>query len=249
MKKPRRSHNRRDSFTLAELLVAVTITALIVTLLGRVLVSTTAVWQLAGQRIDAFRDARAALQLMTNDFSRAHINGDAQMLNLSNYSADKSYAMEAYAVTPSKNGGKSDLCTVGYYLDWDGATKTYSLRRFFKESNTTVVSLAKSPPDFGVLYDRTKGTTPETIASYVWDLELRPGEGANAVALGGDPSTKWNWVEIRFKAMSVKAGRKLQSISTVNQAAWADPTSVVYKTFILPNEQQFVTRVSLFQNQ
>ncbi len=240
---------RASGFTLVELLVAVAITAVLVALLGRVLVATTDVYRIADQKMDAFRDAKAALQLMTNDLGRADISGNAQFLNLANYSPDSSYAMEAYAVFPAKNKGKSDLCSVGYYLDWDSTSKTYSLRRFFKDSDTTATSLAKASPDFGALYDRTTGTTPETIASYVWDLELRPGEGMNAVTLGSDPPSKWNWVEIRFKAMSVKAGRKIQQVGAVDKLTWADPTSAAYRRYILPDEQQFVTRVSLLQNQ
>lgn len=240
---------RKYGFTLLELLIAAAITAFIVALLGRVLVATTAIYQTADQRMDAFRDAKAALQMMTADLSRADINGDPQMLNLANPGGGSSYANEAYAVTPIKNKGKSDLCTVAYYVDWDASAKAYSLRRFFKDSDITVTSLAKSPPDFATLYDRNKNTTPETIASYVWDLEITPGQGANPVSLGSLSSPQWNWIEIRFKAMSVKAGQKLRSIAAIQQATWANPASTEYQKYILPNEQQFVTRVSLFQTQ
>jgi type II secretory pathway pseudopilin PulG len=240
-----RTEHHRRAFTLVELLVAMGITIVIVAMLGRVLVATTSVYRIADQRMDAFRDAKAALQLMTTDLSRANVNGDAQMLNLSNYTAD--YAKEAYAVTPIKNKGKSDLCAVGYYLDWDASSKTYSLRRFVKNSDTTAASLA--PPNFGVLYDRTSGTTPETIASYVWDLELRPGQAQDPIAPSAVSSNQWKWIEIRFKAMSVKAGRTIKAVSVVTQSTWDDPTTAEYKTYILPNEQQFVTRVSIFQTQ
>jgi type II secretory pathway pseudopilin PulG len=244
-----RASHRIGGFTLVELLLAIAITLVLVALLGRVLVATTSVYQIADQKMDAFRDAKAALQMMANDLGRADISGNEGFLNLSQFSSDNSYAMEAYAVFPAKNSGKSDLCSVGYYLDWDGTSKTYSLRRFFKNSDIVAPSLAKTSPDFGAAYDRTTGTTPETIASYVWDLEIRPGEGQNTVLLGTDLASKWNWVEIRFKAMSVKAGRKLQQVGAVGKSTWDDPSSAEYRRFILPNEQQFVTRVSLLQNQ
>jgi len=245
----RNHHSKRRAFTLLELLISVAITVAIVAMLGRVLVATTTIYQTADQRMDAFRDAKAALQLMTRDLSQANINGDPKMLNLAQYSSDGSYAKEAYAITPIKNKGKSDLCSVGYYLDWDSSSKTYSLRRFAKDSDTIIGSLAKTPPDWAALYDRTNGTTPETIASYVWDLQLRPGQGVNAVKPALVPTNQWNWLEIRFKAMSVKAGQKLKVLSAVTQATWNDPTSIEYRKYILPNEQQFVTRVSLFQTQ
>jgi type II secretory pathway pseudopilin PulG len=251
MSDPRNTGSGQKAFTLAELLVATSITIIMIALLGRVLIASTAVWLLADQRVDAFRDARAALQLMTNDLSRANINGDARMLTLSNYATDNSYAKEVYVIVPTKNRGKSDLCAVGYYLDWDGTSRTYSLKRYLKDSDTTLSSLAKSSPDFTTLYSHNQvgNNTSETLASYVWDLRISPGELADPITVNADPSSKWQWVEIRFKAMSVKAGRKLQSNPAISQATWADPTSTAYKNNILPSEQQFVTRVPLQQNQ
>ncbi len=244
MKRPR----CQSAFTLVELLIATAITTILVVMLGQTLATTTSVYSLADQRMDAFRDAKASLQLMTTDFSRANLNGDPQMMTLAN-SPSNTYATEAYAVAPVKNKGKGDLCAIGYYLDWDGGSKTYSLRRFIKNSDVTATSLAKSPVDFGTLYDRTNNANPENIASYVWDLEFRPGQGQNMAALGSTNSQQWNWIEIRFKAMSVKAGRKIAKIGAISKSTWDDPSTPEYKRYILPNEQQFVTRVSLFQTQ
>lgn len=243
-----KNNRAQTAFTLVELLVAMAITILIVAFLGRVLISTTTVWQLSGERIDTFRDARSALQLMTNDLTRANVNGDGGMLTLANVPGGADYATEAYAVFPTKNNGKSDLCATGYYLDWDNGSKTFSLRRFFKNSDSTTPSLAKSSVDFATLYDRTQGTTPETIASYVWALEIRPGIGANKVA-PSTSSTSWQWLEVRFKAMSVNAGRKIGVISSIGKTTWGDPSLADYRRFILPNEQQFVTRIQILQKQ
>src|SRR5256885_53021 len=100
-----------SGFTLAELIIATAITGLIVILLGQIFSSASAMWRLGGERIDAFRDARSALQLMAADLARANINGDAQMIKLIP-STDGTYAIEADAITPLKNTGKSDLCAV-----------------------------------------------------------------------------------------------------------------------------------------
>src|SRR5437660_5218453 len=56
-------------FTLAELLIATGITAIIVVLLGTMLGSLLNTASRANQRIDAFREARAALQMIERDFS------------------------------------------------------------------------------------------------------------------------------------------------------------------------------------
>src|SRR5437762_3412776 len=60
---------REGGFTLAELLIATGITAIIVVLLGTMLGSLLNTASRANQRIDAFREARAALQMMERDFS------------------------------------------------------------------------------------------------------------------------------------------------------------------------------------
>src|SRR5436309_5179617 len=56
-------------FTLAELLIATGITAIIVVLFGAMLGSLLNTASRANQRIDAFREARAALQMIERDFS------------------------------------------------------------------------------------------------------------------------------------------------------------------------------------
>src|SRR5215469_2149056 len=56
-------------FTLVELLIATVITVIIVVLLGTMLGSVLDTASRANQRIDAFRDARAALQMIERDFS------------------------------------------------------------------------------------------------------------------------------------------------------------------------------------
>jgi prepilin-type N-terminal cleavage/methylation domain-containing protein len=241
------SFRSRAGFTLVELLIATAITALIVVMLGQVFSSAAAMWQAADQRIDVFRDARAALQLMAADLGRAHITANSNMLKLAQVSSDGTYAAEADAVAPIKNFGKSDLCTVEYYLTWNGTTKTYSLVRRIKDSDATIALLRNPTPDFGIVYDKGSGAE-DVLAAPVWSLEFRPGETDNVVTPATDSPAKWRWLEIRFKAMSVNSARKLKSMSGIDQPTWADPSSTVYKTVILPYEQQFVTRVALEQN-
>ena len=56
-------------FTLVELLIAAAITVVIVVMLGLMLGSLMSSASHASQRVDAFRDARAALQMMERDLS------------------------------------------------------------------------------------------------------------------------------------------------------------------------------------
>jgi type II secretory pathway pseudopilin PulG len=235
----------RGSFTLVELLVAITITVLIVTLLSTVFTAAGKQWRASDQRIDSFRDARAALQVIARDLGRADTNGDPQMLTLSDIDSTSNYAKEAFAVTPIPNDGKSDLCAVGFYCTWDAASKTYTLKRLFRNSNVAVISLAKATPDFPTLFTKA-APDEEDLASCAWDLRFAPGTTYDPEKPATNPSTKWRWLEVRFKSMSAEAARKLQNMN-VTQATWADPADPIYKTAITPHEQQFVTRVILQQ--
>lgn len=221
------------------------ITTVIMVLLFRVFASAANQWQVADQRIDAFRDARAALRLMTRDLGRACINGDPQMLTLANFDSTDTYAKEAYAITPIANAGKSQLCAVGYYLAWDALTKTFNLKRLYKNSDTAYPSLAQKPPDFTTLFTQS-ATTDESMSACIWDLRFTPGILSNLQPPDGDSKT-WRWIEVRFKSMSAASARKLQGL-TVDQTTWSDSSTARYRTLILPSEQQFVTRISLEQN-
>lgn len=245
--------NRRTirGFTLTELLVAIVITALVVGFVLRAFVTTAARWQLSDQRIDTFREARAALHLLARDLGRADINGDAQMLILSDLFTvppDPPFAKEAYAVTPIPNSGKSDLCTVGYYCSYDVIAHAYSLKRLFKNSDLTYVSLASASPDFTALYTKDSPVADDIAGAYVWDLQIRPGVGGNVVDPSSSSSSTWNWLEVRFKAMNPASGRKIRNTS-IDGSTWFDPASPLYTTYILPHEQLFVTRIDLHQSQ
>ncbi|HEY2799944.1 MAG TPA: hypothetical protein VGI85_05075 [Chthoniobacterales bacterium] len=232
------------AFTIAELLVAIALTLVIVAILFRVFAATARQWQTSDQRIDTFRDARAVLQLMARELGRADISGNPEMIALFNQQGN--YASEAYTVAPIPNSGKSDLCAVGYYTEFDSTTKAFSLKRVFKDSDAAFPALAGAAPNFTSLYAKTPND--ETVAAYVWDLEFRPGLLADPVAPTANPTANWKWLEIRFKSMSPAAARKIRNFG-VTANTWSDPTSALYKNLILPYEQQFVTRVVLRQNQ
>ena len=185
---------------------------------------------------------------MAHDLSRAHLDGDPKMLTLSDYAFDPSgnqYAKEAFAVAPTGNSGKSDLCAVGYYLVWDVTATAYRLKRLLRSSDDTVAILANTTPDFTTLYSKDS-TKEEDLATYAWDLRFRPGTLGDPEAPSLNPSTKWQWIEVRFKTMSAAAAKKLSGMN-IPQTTWNDPTNTTYKTLILPNEQQFVTRIKIDQ--
>ena len=135
---------------------------------------------------------------------------------------------------------------------------------------------AAMPLSFDDLFGRTvkAGAPAPTItqlSAYIWDLRFRidtdlneqtfPDGDASDAPLdhstpprfyGGDPTKSYPpnlpaYVEIRFKALSEIAARRLEGNTAVTQATWKDTgtTSALYQSLILPGAQQFVLRVPL----
>ena len=217
------------------------------TLLFGVFSSVVSQWRSSDQRIDAFRDARAALLLITRDLSRAHVNGDPQMITLKDDTG--TYAKEAYVITPIPNAGKSELCAVGYYCAWDGVAKAFTLKRLFKDSDATITSLQGPTVNFATLYTKVPANE-EDLAACVWDLQFAPGVDADPEPPSSTPSTSWHWIEVRFKSMGPTAARKLRNLA-VSESTWGTPSTdpTLYRNTILPYEQQFVSRVMIQQTQ
>ena len=192
---------RERAFTLAELLIATGITVIMVLLLGAMLGSLMSTTSRANQRIDAFRDARAALQMMERDFANlvqtqwqpdpfaSPAPGSTQPLTrplpylaLKNIADPTAANREIYGVIGARNSGLGDVCLVGYYCSWDG--RAYSLRRFFRDSAASYAVLSSpsplpSPATYipdSDLYKPSPSPSPgpadDVVAQYVWNLRI-----------------------------------------------------------------------------
>ena len=116
--------------------------------------------------------------------------------------------------------------------------------------------------------------TVTQLASYIWDLRFRidtdlnettvpDGNAANVPTDHSSPARSYQdngagtvypsylpaFIEIRFKALSATAARRLEGNNNVSKQTWHDPdatstaNSPVYQSLIRPNLQQFVLRV------
>ena len=132
---------RREGFTLIELLVGMTVGILLVVVLFQIFNVAATAWQRSENEADAFREARAAMQLMTRDLSSACTQfpvdpaaspaplptdgGAAPTLVLDKYpnpdpepkDGDEKNE-QVYCLTTIPNTGLSSLCAVGYFCQW-----------------------------------------------------------------------------------------------------------------------------------
>src|SRR5438552_2294302 len=185
---PVRHSSGEGGFTLVELLIATGITVAMVLMLGWMLGSLMSSASHTIERVDAFRDARAALQVMERDLRnlvrtqwQLDASGTLRPVTLlaayfavDNLYSDPAtcnqqlYALVADQATPSSG----DVCAVGYYCRWDDQLHAYSLRRFFRSSADTfsVMQTAGSYAADSVLY--VPGASDAVMAAYVWNFSV-----------------------------------------------------------------------------
>jgi len=194
------SRQRRCSgaFTLAELLIATGITVVIVVMLGLMLTSLLSTASHATERVDAFRDARAALQMIERDLRNlvrsqwspdpfanptplpcqaSGVTTTAVTLPAAYFALDNLYAdpaagnQQLYALIASTTtASQGDVCAVGYYCRWDDQLHAYSLRRFFHALTVSDIQGFGSYAGESVLY--TPSLSDAGLAAYVWNFKI-----------------------------------------------------------------------------
>jgi prepilin-type N-terminal cleavage/methylation domain-containing protein len=127
---------RSAGFTLAELLVALAITSLLVLLLGNVVSAALRVWQQGRNRLDTFANARFILNQIGDEIVGASAQ-QGRIQFVENYSfssgptAIATSSENVFFVAPYPNDKAGDLCVVAYGLD----ANTHQLQRAFKDSD------------------------------------------------------------------------------------------------------------------
>jgi prepilin-type N-terminal cleavage/methylation domain-containing protein len=161
---PRRAGTFHGGFSLVELLVAMAIVTFLIVMLSQIISGAQGLWRTSESRTDAFREARAAIDLMARDLSVALTNDRAPTLALSNVftqsddpTAGPTHNRQVYALIPMRNAGdpapaaappaptptpaRSDICAIGFYCSWDANRNAYVLRKHVIQSNPTFTTL------------------------------------------------------------------------------------------------------------
>jgi type II secretory pathway pseudopilin PulG len=256
---------RERAFTLAELLIATGITAIIVVFLGTMLGSLLNTASRANQRTDAFREARAALQMIERDFSNlvptqwtptpSPITRPAAYFALKNIYTDPAvgnqqiYGLVAVKAAGSPTPSVGDVCAVGYYCRWEG--NRYTLRRFFRDSAHTfgVLQNAVSYAADSDLYDlNAADARNDVLAAYVWNFKVAIYDANGNLQTtypyicdqsATTPTLLPAAIEISFNAMSPQAARTVMSVSS-SPADWMNMNA----NLVNPHTYQFRTRIN-----
>ena len=156
---------KKTAFSLLELLVAVSVLSILLVILLNIVQGATNLWRTSENKVEAYREARAALQVMSSDLKNILPSTNLAFFR-TNLTSSPSFGFLATLPLSSQNPGSSlsDVCTVGYFLAYSnkspvaGATgrQSYNLYRYFLESNETFVNLtANSTSALTTSFDTT----------------------------------------------------------------------------------------------
>ena len=211
-----------DGFTLVELLVATTVTLVLVVVLVRVFNGTSGTWRHSEAQVDAYREARGALQLMAHDLSAtlaasyaqagggadpasAVTNGPAlPTLAFQRYSgvaspANQPINEEVYCLTNISNRGASSLCAVGYFCEWMADDSMFPLNG--TDQRPRAFALMRQSLDSNGTFQRMKyfATSPRLsfIQLYQRNTSSTPS-GATPPLAVATPVASYIW-DVRFR--------------------------------------------------
>jgi len=245
------------AFTLLELLVAVAVLCILVVLLMGMVDSSTRLWRMNENRVDSFREARAALNVMSADLRSIYANTNTNnptfytnffATNASTYATGfgQAFFITALPTSAQDSVSKSDLCAVGYYVAlaggqnaFNGSKSSLNLYRFFRESNATFTNISTSAS----LYSGVSpgGAGDEILARNIVDFQVVPLTSTNGgfVAFTSSISTPIpDVVELRLTTLNYDAAKRLVGKPISD---WTDTNSALIKQ----NSQSFSTRVFL----
>ena len=187
----RSGRKQASGFTLVELLVAGAITTIIIVFLGTMLATVMNTTSRASNRTDAFRDARAALQMMQRDFAALVTVKPAAYFQIDTDLAGPD-VRQLYGLIATRNRPPGvapevvgDVCAVRYYCSWDG--RAYNLHRYFRNSALTIATIQSklsggtvAHSDAGALY-YPADAADEPVAAYAFNLRVTAFDAAGLV--------------------------------------------------------------------
>jgi prepilin-type N-terminal cleavage/methylation domain-containing protein len=139
-----RAEGHDRAFTILEILVAMSVLALLLLLLLGVVDGASLVWKNKQSSADATREARAALHVMAADAKTLLRSPEATAVHLPGGTGGRLAILTLQPKGAQRSGNRSDLCTVGYFVAYDGPSRftpleqsSRNLYRYLRGSDET----------------------------------------------------------------------------------------------------------------
>jgi len=249
------------AFTILELLVAMAVMSVLLVLLLNMVDSATKLWRENENRVDAYREARAALGIMSRDLRNALTGATNTNQFLINDRAFPLVSSVGGVVTNTNSGAaaffltalpasaqdpiarKSDVCQVGYFLAFNrtaGSTnQSLNLYRYFRSSDPTFQTLANGSGLFSSPAPFPNTSDTELLARNVTGFTAKAYSLTNNTLTNFSATTNTmpDVIELSISAINQDAAKKLPN----NLASWTNTND----TIIRPVIQTFTTRINL----
>ena len=175
--RPATLSKKSSAFSLLELLVAIAVLCILLVILLNIVQGASNLWRTSENKVEAYREGRAALQVISSDLRHALASTNTNFFrrNISSYPNSTNVAFLAtLPLSSQETNSLSDVCTVGYFLAYDNKSpvsgitgrQSYNLYRYFVESNETFAKLSDSSGPADVL-DFDPSRQPEILARNV----------------------------------------------------------------------------------
>jgi prepilin-type N-terminal cleavage/methylation domain-containing protein len=174
MRRKRKPPKRQNGFTLLELLVAMSVLAIVVVLMAQMIGSTSLITSSGTKRMAADEEARMVLDRMAADIARMVKREDVDSLFLSQADND---AMYFYTEGPAVYTGPGKLALVGYRMDTNGLWRDSHVKSWDDVAFVTVGT--NGVTNSTSLIDPNSATSQQPFAPGVFRMQysllMKPG--------------------------------------------------------------------------
>jgi len=242
----------RNAFTLLELMVAVSLLAILVVMLMSMVDNATKLWRVNENRVESYREARAALNLIASDLKSIYASTNENLFQTNASGAFEAVAgsgqlffIAALPVSAQDPASRSDLCEVGYFLRYGKSSlasakeSSFSLYRYFRESNQTFTNLVNNAGFF------THSTTnvellARNIPAFKVNYYSISTNGTVSPWTAGSSNALPSFVELQITAFNNQAAKRFAS-----KEDWTNTSSPTWRE----NSRVFTARIPLRESE
>ncbi len=240
-----------------ELLVAIAVLCILLVILLDIVQGATNLWRTSENKVEAYREARAALQIISSDLRHALASTNTNFFrrDISSYPNSTNVAFLAtFPLSSQETNSLSDVCTVGYFLAYDNKSpvsgitgrQSYNLYRYFVESNETFAKLSDSSGPADVL-DFDPSRQPEILARNVVGFKatyfITNGPGSFTTWTQSAATPMPDIVEIQLTAVNNE--RTMRFGARVASGEWDAFSGNTNSPDYLKNTKTFTTRINI----
>ena len=243
---------KSPAFSLLELLVAVSVLSILLVILLNIVQGATNLWRTSENKVEAYREARAALQVISSDLRNTLASTNTNFFRTDLTNTPNLGFLTTLPLSSQNASSLSDVCTVGYFLKYDNKSQltnatgrqSYNLYRYFVESNETFANLTAN------------STTALTTSFDTNHCEIlaRNVVSFNATYFVTNSSGLGNWTQsdsspmpqvVEIKITAVNNERTMRFRARNAQSEWTAFSADTNASDYQKNTKTFTTRIPL----